>query len=91
MILQALIEGGWNNDKEEGSEESKNAAEDRDSSENALVNSILKERDNEQQMVQSALNSQTVSMKSLSGPTCRVRFAREIRSELILPARTRDS
>ena len=54
QILQALIEGGWNDKDDDKSEENEH------SNENAFVQSILKSSD-EQQMVQSALDSQTVS------------------------------
>ena len=68
MILQALLEGGWSQEKEEDSEqEGEGGAGENDPSlepsENSLVQSILsaaKTSDvtgSEQQMVQSALNS----------------------------------
>jgi len=63
MILEALLQGGWNNDKEEEAEwstDKKSDASDDEPNENSLVQSILKGA-NEQDMVQSALNSQTVS------------------------------
>ena len=65
MILQALLEGGWSEEKEESPEPEKDDP-DFEPSENTLVNSILSgSADNasgsEQQMVQSALSSQTVS------------------------------
>ena len=54
MILQALLEGGWNQDKEEPEPDITSTI----GSEHSLVNSILKSSDkSEQQMVQSALNS----------------------------------
>jgi len=64
MILQALIEGGWTTEKEEEEEDTADKTEETTMStepnENSLVQSILKGND-EQQMVQSALNSQNVS------------------------------
>lgn len=61
MILQALIEGGWTTEKEEEEEDTADKTEETTMStepnENSLVQSILKGND-EQQMVQSALNSQ---------------------------------
>ena len=60
MILQALLEGGWSQEKEE--DEDKNDVPSTLDSEHTLVNSILKSSDkSEQQMVQSALDSQNVS------------------------------
>ena len=56
MILQALLEGGWSQDKEEEPEGSD--VPSTMESEHTMVNSILKGSDkSEQQMVQSALNS----------------------------------
>ena len=56
MILQALLEGGWSQEKEEEAEGSD--VPSTMESEHTLVNSILKSSDkSEQQMVQSALNS----------------------------------
>ena len=63
MILQALIEGGWNNDKEEEEEEEKDKndeADDLGSLEHPMTQSILNTKP-EQEMVQSALDSQNVS------------------------------
>ena len=55
MILQALLEGGWSQEKEE--EEETSDMPSTMESEHTLVNSILKNDKSEQQMVQSALNS----------------------------------
>ena len=62
MILQALIEGGWNNEKEEEEEEEEkdDEADDLGSLEHPMTQSILNTKP-EQEMVQSALDSQTVS------------------------------
>ena len=64
MILQALIQGGWNSTKEE--EEEKERGSDNElndlGEDNPLVKSILKNRSDESGMVQQALNSQTVSL-----------------------------
>ena len=55
MILQALLEGGWSQEKEEDTEGDVPSTIE---SEHTLVNSILKSSDkSEQQMVQSALSS----------------------------------
>ena len=62
MIMEAMLEGGWNSPEDE--QKDKSAGEDTtmaDSSENTLVASILNKGNDEQQMVQSALNSQSVS------------------------------
>ena len=66
MILQALIEGGWNNEKEEEEEEKdkNDEADDLGSLEHPMTQSILNTKP-EQEMVQSALDSQTVSTHSL--------------------------
>mmetsp|Transcript_9815 Transcript_9815/g.12154 ORF Transcript_9815/g.12154 Transcript_9815/m.12154 type:complete len:125 (-) Transcript_9815:1992-2366(-) len=56
MIMEALLEGGWSNQEDESKD--KSTEDGADSSENSLVASILKGND-EQQMVQSALNSQS--------------------------------
>jgi len=64
MILQALIEGGWTTEKEEEEEDTEKTEDttmSTEPNENSLVQSILKGND-EQQMVQSALNSQNVSI-----------------------------
>ena len=64
MIMEAMLEGGWNSPEEE--QKDKSTAEDTaltDSSENSLVASILNKGNDEQQMVQSALNSQSVSRR----------------------------
>ena len=58
MILQALIQGGWSN-KEEDEEKDKSVDND-ESAEHSLVSSILKSSD-DNDLVQSALSSQTVS------------------------------
>ena len=62
MILQALIEGGWQQEKEE---DEKDKTEDTDlstePSENSLVQSILKGGKDEHEMVRSALDTQNVS------------------------------
>ena len=56
MILQALLEGGWSQEKEE--EEETSDVPSTMESEHTMVNSILKSNDkSEQQMVQSALSS----------------------------------
>lgn len=54
MILQALIEGGWNNDKED--EEKDKPEDDLGSLEHPMTQSILNTKP-EQEMVQSALDS----------------------------------
>ena len=47
MILQALLEGGWSQDKEESEDaEDKRDDPDFEPSENSLVNSIISGRDN---------------------------------------------
>ena len=67
MILQALLEGGWSQEKEDSEpEEVQRDDPDFEPSENALVQSILAgsgaNDENETAVdVQSALNSQTVS------------------------------
>ena len=58
MIMEALLEGGWSNNDEESKDKSQDAD---DSSENSLVASILNKPSDDNQMVQSALNSQSVS------------------------------
>ena len=60
MILEALIQGGWPTPKEEDDDDKKSSDAENDESEHSLVNSILKTSE-EGQMVQSALNNQTVS------------------------------
>ena len=54
MILEALIQGGWQNQQDE--EDDKDKSSDNDSSEHQLVKSILKGSE-EGQMVQSALQT----------------------------------
>ena len=62
MILEALLQGGWSNDEKEEQEWSEDKNDDDDEpNQNSLVQSILKGSD-ESGMVQSALNSQTVSI-----------------------------
>lgn len=59
VILKALIEGGWQNEKEETEEEGREKSEEDAWSQpgpNSLVNSIMKNND-EQQKVLSALSS----------------------------------
>ena len=68
MILQALLEGGWSQEKEDSEQEPEDTKEDPDfePSENSILQATLsasgtRNTGSEQQMVQSALNSQTVS------------------------------
>ena len=71
MILQALIEGGWNNAEEKEEETGFKSEElsDENTSDkgDAQVEPVKEDKENEpakdeQEMVQSALNSQTVSI-----------------------------
>ena len=64
MIMEALLEGGWSNPEEEAKDKQSDMD---DSSENSLVASILnKPPSDDNQMVQSALNSQSVSSQFCS-------------------------
>ena len=60
MILQALIEGGWNNEKED-EDETKDKSEENDMPD-IDEDSLFSKPKDDQEIVQSALNSQNVSL-----------------------------
>ena len=63
MVMEALLEGGWSNPEEETKDKPNDMD---DSTENSLVASILNKPSDDNQMVQSALNSQSVSSQFCS-------------------------